>query len=73
MRGAVYTPDLLFKYDPDRDAAILRYVKDLGLNMLRLESKISSEHLVADGRRTRHSADVRLDVLQPVGEVGAMG
>ena len=46
MRGAVYTPDLLYKYDPGRDAAILRYVKDLGLNMLRLESKISGEHLV---------------------------
>ena len=46
VRGAVYTPDLLFKYDPEREAAILRYVKDLGLNMLRLESKISSEHIV---------------------------
>jgi exo-1,4-beta-D-glucosaminidase len=45
VRGADYTPDLLFKYDPDREAAILRYVKDLGLNMLRSESKISSEHL----------------------------
>jgi exo-1,4-beta-D-glucosaminidase len=46
IRGAVYTPDLLFKYDPDREAAILRYVKDMGLNMLRWESKISSEHIV---------------------------
>ena len=46
VRGATYTPDLLFKYDPDRDAAILRYVKDLGLNMLRLESKIASTRLV---------------------------
>ena len=46
VRGAVYTPDLLFKYDSGRDAAILRYVKDLGLNMLRLESKIPGEHLV---------------------------
>ncbi|MGV1088332.1 MAG: glycoside hydrolase family 2 protein [Mycobacterium sp.] len=42
VRGATYTPDLLYRYDPDRDAAILRYAKDLGLNMLRLESKISS-------------------------------
>ena len=34
-------------HDPDRDTAILRYAKDLGLNMLRLEAKISSsEHLV---------------------------
>jgi exo-1,4-beta-D-glucosaminidase len=46
VRGGVYTPDLLYRYDPDREAAILRYVKDLGLNMLRWESKISSEHIV---------------------------
>ena len=46
VRGAVYTPDLLFKYDPEREAAVLRYVKDLGLNMLRWESKISNEHIV---------------------------
>lgn len=46
VRGATYTPDLLYRYDPDRDAAILRYTKDLGLNMLRLESKIASTRLV---------------------------
>ena len=46
VRGGVYTPDLLYRSDPDREAAILRYVKDLGLNMLRWESKISSEHIV---------------------------
>ena len=46
VRGAVYTPDLLFRDDPEREAAILGYVKDLGLNMLRWESKISSEHMV---------------------------
>ncbi len=42
VRGATYTPDLLYRYDPNRDRAILRYAKDLGLNMLRLESKIPS-------------------------------
>jgi exo-1,4-beta-D-glucosaminidase len=46
VRGAAYTPDLLFKYDPDRETAVLRYTKDLGLNMLRLEGKIASEHFV---------------------------
>jgi len=46
VRGATYTPDLLYKYDPERDRAILRYVKDLGLNMLRLESKIASARFV---------------------------
>jgi exo-1,4-beta-D-glucosaminidase len=45
-RGGDYTPDLLYRYDPDREAEILRYVKDLGMNLLRWESKISSEHIV---------------------------
>ncbi len=46
VRGATYTPDLLFKYDPDRETAILRYVKDLGLNMIRLEGKFPGDHLI---------------------------
>lgn len=46
VRGADYTPDLLYRYDPEREADVLRYVKDLGMNMLRSESKISSEHFV---------------------------
>ena len=46
VRGADYTPDLLYRYDPEREAEILRYVKDLGMNMLRWESKISSKHIV---------------------------
>jgi exo-1,4-beta-D-glucosaminidase len=46
MRGADYTPDLLYRYDPEREKQILHYVKDLGMNMLRWESKISSEHMV---------------------------
>ena len=46
VRGATYTPDLLFADDPDRDDAILAYVRDLGLNMLRLESKIPDERFV---------------------------
>ena len=46
VRGATYTPDLLFRDDPERDAAVLHYVRDLGLNMLRLESKIASSRFV---------------------------
>ena len=45
-RGADYTPDLLYRYDPAREATLIRYVKDMGLNMLRWESKIASEHIV---------------------------
>ena len=46
VRGAAYTPDLLFANDPARDAAILGYVKDLGLNMIRLEGKFPGDHIV---------------------------
>jgi exo-1,4-beta-D-glucosaminidase len=46
VRGGNYTPDLLYRYDPEREADILRYIKDLGINFLRWESKISSEHII---------------------------
>ena len=46
MRGAAYTPDLLFADDPARDAATMRYVKDLGLNMIRLEGKFPGDRIV---------------------------
>src|SRR5829696_1946835 len=45
VRGAAYTPDLLYANDPNRDAAIFGYVKDLGLNMIRLEGKFPGEHI----------------------------
>jgi len=41
VRGADYTPDLLFRNDPERNEENIRYIKDLGLNMLRWESKIA--------------------------------
>jgi exo-1,4-beta-D-glucosaminidase len=48
VRGATYTPDLLYRDDPDRENAILAYTRDLGLNMLRLESKIPNERFVEE-------------------------
>ena len=46
IRGGVYSPDLLFKNDPDRDATIMRYAKDLGLNLLRWELKIADDTMI---------------------------
>lgn len=46
IRGACYTPDLLFKNDPDRDRAIAEYSKDLGMNMLRWELKIADDTML---------------------------
>jgi exo-1,4-beta-D-glucosaminidase len=46
IRGAAYTPDVLFKNDTQRDAAIMLYSKDLGLNMLRWELKIADDSMI---------------------------
>ena len=46
IHGGVYSPDLLFRNDPERDAAILQYVKDLGLNLIRWESKIADDSMI---------------------------
>ncbi len=46
IRGAVYTPDLLFNNDPQRDAAVMLYVRDLGLNLLRWELKIADDTML---------------------------
>jgi exo-1,4-beta-D-glucosaminidase len=46
IRGGVYSPDLLFKNDPERDAAVMRYAKDLGLNLLRWELKIADDTML---------------------------
>jgi exo-1,4-beta-D-glucosaminidase len=39
LRGAAWTPDMLLRWDPKRAEAELRYVKDMGLNVIRLEGK----------------------------------
>ncbi len=46
IRGGVYSPDLLFRNDPKRDATIMRYAKDLGLNLLRWELKIADDTMI---------------------------
>ncbi len=46
VRGGVYSPDLLFRNDPARDAAIMEYVKDLGLNLIRWELKIADDSMI---------------------------
>jgi exo-1,4-beta-D-glucosaminidase len=46
IRGGVYSPDLLFRNDPTRDANIMHYAKDLGLNLLRWELKIADDSMI---------------------------
>ena len=46
IRGAAYAPDLLFKNDEERDATHIRYIKDLGLNLIRWELKIADDSMI---------------------------
>jgi len=46
IRGAAYTPDLLFDNNPQRDRDIIRYAKDLGVNMLRWEGKFADDDVL---------------------------
>ncbi|MGA8223859.1 MAG: beta galactosidase jelly roll domain-containing protein [Candidatus Acidiferrales bacterium] len=43
IRGAGWTPDMLLRQSPDRLQAEFRYVRDLGLNTLRLEGKLETD------------------------------
>jgi exo-1,4-beta-D-glucosaminidase len=44
VRGAGWSSDILLKYDPRRIEDQLAYVQDLGLNTVRLEGKLETEH-----------------------------
>src|SRR6202167_2966287 len=43
IRGGGWTPDMMLRENSDRLAEEFRYVRDMGLNTLRLEGKIESE------------------------------
>jgi len=43
IRGGGWTPDMMLRENHDRLAAELRYVRDMGLNTIRLEGKLESD------------------------------
>ena len=73
VRGAAYTPDLLYANDSEPRR------RDPGLRERPRAQHDSSRRQVPrgshrrDGRRDGHPTDVRLDVLQPVGEMEPVG
>jgi exo-1,4-beta-D-glucosaminidase len=51
IRGAGWSSDMMLRYDPARVEDELRYVKDMGLNTVRLEGKLEPEHLFDEADR----------------------
>ncbi len=43
IRGAGWTPDMMLRFSPERLAAEIAYVRDMGLNAIRLEGKMEPE------------------------------
>ncbi len=43
IRGAGWTPDMMLRFSPERMASELAYVRDMGLNTIRLEGKMEPE------------------------------
>jgi exo-1,4-beta-D-glucosaminidase len=46
VRGAGWTFDMLLRTSPRRQEAEVRYVKDMGLNTIRLEGKLEDDHFL---------------------------
>jgi len=44
VRGGCYSPDLLFRQDSATDRTMIKYIKDMGLNFLRFESKMGNPY-----------------------------
>ena len=45
IRGAAWAPDMFLRWSPERLDADLNYVRDMGLNTIRLEGRIDREEL----------------------------
>src|SRR4029078_10848507 len=43
IRGGGWAPDMLLRRSPERLAAEIRYVKEMGLNAVRLEGKLEAD------------------------------
>jgi exo-1,4-beta-D-glucosaminidase len=45
IRGGGWAPDMMLRYNPEREEEEMRYTRDMGLNAIRLEGKLVDDHL----------------------------
>src|SRR5205814_444638 len=51
IRGAAWAPDLLFRWSSERLDSDLAYVRDMGMNTIRLEGRLNRDELIAKSDR----------------------
>ena len=72
IRGGGWTPDMMMRETPERLADEFRYVRDLGLNTVRLEGKLETEEFYRNGRPAGHPGDGRMVLLRFLGALGKL-
>ena len=72
IRGAAWAPDMFLRWSPERLDADLAYVRDMGLNTIRLEGRIDHEEFFRQDGQAGNSGDAGMDVLRRVGAMEAL-
>jgi exo-1,4-beta-D-glucosaminidase len=74
IRGGGWTPDMMMRETPERLADEFRYVRDLGLNTVRLEGKLETEEFfeMADSRASWSWPDGAVAISGSIGGAGRM-
>ena len=73
IRGAGWTSEMMLRYSPERFEQEIAYVKDMGLNTIRLEGKLEDEPFFDIADREGILVMPGLVLLRPLGEVGQVG
>jgi len=69
VRGAGWTSEMMLRYSKERFEQEIAYVKDMGLNAIRLGGQARGRAFLRR-RRREASSSARLVLLRPLGEVG---
>ena len=72
IRGGGWASDMLLRPVPQRVDDQLMYVRDMGLNAVRLEGKLESDHFFDEADTARDPRLARLDVLRRVAAIVGM-
>jgi len=71
IRGGGWTPDMMMRETPERLADEFRYVRDMGLNTVRLEGKLETRNFLK-WRSTGDPGDGGLVLLRFLGALGQL-
>ena len=72
IRGGGWSPDMMLRYDDEREENEIRYARDMHLNTIRLEGKMMNQHFFDTADRTGSAGDAGLVLLLVLGAVAEL-